>query len=228
MIQTKIQHIREIDESYKNNIINIDKFKNEHPFIQKNIIVYILSNIYKNQANIIKNKHIYAIIGLVNNKMPNKVIALPNNYIAKKVYENIIIEKESVKKDNYKIELIDNITIDNITIKKVDSISSDGNDVCRLNSKDIKLPLYVRNKKNGDYIEVLGLNGKKKIKDIFIEKKIPLDIRNSYPLLVDANDNIIWIPNIKKSKYNVQKDELYDIILTSYKEREERYEKETK
>ena len=37
-----------IDESYKNNIINIDTFKNEHPFIQKNIIFYILSNIYKN------------------------------------------------------------------------------------------------------------------------------------------------------------------------------------
>ena len=90
------------------------------------------------------------------------------------------------------------------------------------------MPLYLRNRKNGDCISVLGLNGTKKIKDIFIEKKIPIEKRNNYPLLVDANDNILWIPNIKKSKYNVKKDELYDIILTSYEESEEHNEKETK
>ena len=84
------------------------------------------------------------------------------------------------------------------------------------------------NRLNGDYIEVLELNHKKKIKDIFIDSKIPLDKRKGYPILVDSKDNILWIPNIKKSKYNVKKDELYDIILTSYKESEEHNEKETK
>ena len=56
--------------------------------------------------------------------------------------------------------------------------------------------------KNGDYIEIKGLNGKKKIKDIFIDKKIPITLRDKYPLLVDDNDSILWIPNIKKSKFN--------------------------
>ena len=55
---------------------------------------------------------------------------------------------------------------------------------------------------------------------IFINSKIPLDLRDNYPLLVDANDNILWIPFIKKSKYNVKKDEFCDIILTSHKEGE--------
>jgi len=71
---------------------------------------------------------------------------------------------------------------------------------------------------------VLGLNARKKIKDIFIEKKIPINERDTYPILTDADDNILWIPNIKKSKYNVKKGELCDIILTSYKEREENNE----
>ena len=97
-----------------------------------------------------------------------------------------------------------------------------------MNSKKIKLPLYLRNKKNGDSISLLGTKGHKKIKDIFIENKIPLSQRNSYPLLVDSDDNVLWIPNLKKSKYNVKKNEIYDIILTSYNESEEKNEKENK
>ena len=50
--------------------------------------------------------------------------------------------------------------------------------------------------------------------------------RNSYPLLVDSNDNILWIPNIKKSAFCIKKDEKeqnYDIIIKC-EEREENYE----
>ena len=101
-----------------------------------------------------------------------------------------------------------------------DNTNENGNNICKLNSKKIELPLYIRNKKDGDYIEQLGLNGKKKIKEIFIENKIPKDLRDNYPLLVDSNDTILWIPNIKKSKYNVKKNEFCDIILYSHKEGE--------
>ena len=39
--------------------------------------------------------------------------------------------------------------------------------------QDITLPLYVRNKKNGDKIYVKNMDGSKKVKDIFIDSKIP-------------------------------------------------------
>ena len=106
------------------------------------------------------------------------------------------------KKNNTEIYnkiLQTNNKINDIIIQQVKSMDTDGNDVCRLNSSNIKLPLYLRNKKNGDYMEIKGLNGKKKIKDIFIDSKIPKEQRNSYPLLVDSEDKILWIPNIKKS-----------------------------
>ena len=217
--------LEKINTLYKDNIINIDTFKKEHPFIKKNIIFHILSNIYNNESNIIKNKHIEDIIALSKSNKANATINLPNNYIANKVYNNIMISKKnSDKQKNYKVKLEDYNQINGFIIKKIVSCETNGNDVCRLNSKDIKLPLYLRNKKDGDYIEMFGMNGKKKIKDIFIEKKIPLEERKYYPILVDSNDNILWIPNLKKSKYNVKNNQFYDIILTSYKESEEKNE----
>ena len=194
--------------------------------MKKNIIFHILSNIYKNKTNIIKNENIFDVLNLIDNNKPNVQINLPHNIIARKEYGYLYFEKQNDTIKPYKILLKDINKVDNIVIKKNISTNIDNNSVCRLNSNDIKLPLYIRNRKNGDYIETLGLNGKQKIKDIFIEAKIPLNKRNIYPLITDSNDNIVWIPNIKKSKYNVKKDGLYDIILTSYKESEEKNEKE--
>ncbi len=205
----------------KNNIINNKLFVKEHPFMQKNIIFYILSRIYNNKANIIKDKHIDSILKLSHSNKPNQYINLPQNLIAKKQYDEIIFEKKKEKKEDYKIEFKNKIKINGLTIEKIKNIETDGNDVCRLNSKEIKFPLYLRNKRDGDYIKLKNTGNKKKIKEIFIEEKIPLEERNNYPLLVDANDNVLWIPNIKKSKYNSKKNELCDIILISHKEREE-------
>ena len=210
----------------KDNVINNDLLKKEHPFMQKNIIFYILSKIYNNKDNIIKDKNIIDILKLSKTAKPNMYINLPKDYIAIKEYNKIIIKKDEITNNDYKIEFKKEFKIDDININLIDKIDSDGNDVCRLNSENIALPLYIRNKLKGDTIDVLGLNGSKKVKEIFIEEKIPLNKRNSYPILVDSNDTILWIPFLKKSKYNVKKDELCDIILTSHKEREETYEKQ--
>ena len=61
------------------------------PNIRKNIIFYILSNIYNNEANIIKDKHIDSILKLTTSNKPNMIINLPEKYVAKKEYEYIYI-----------------------------------------------------------------------------------------------------------------------------------------
>lgn len=215
-----------IKNKYHNNIIDIDLFKKEDKLIQKNIIYNILKNIYNNKNSIIKEKNINDIISLTKSKKPNAIINLPKEYIAKKEYQYIYIIKKEQDEKNYHIKFEDKIITENIIIKKINNCDTSGNNVCKLNSKNITLPLYIRNKKNGDYIELLGTNGKKKISDIFIEKKIPKSLRNNYPILVDANDTVLWIPNLKKSKYNVKNNEFCDIILTSYTKGDEINEKE--
>ena len=60
---------------------------------------------------------------------------------------------------------------------------------------------------------IKNMNNAKKIKDIFIDEKIPKEERDTYPIVVDNNDNILWIPGIKKSKFDKSNDENYDIIL---------------
>ena len=54
------------------------------------------------------------------------------------------------------------------------------------------LPLTLRNFRPGDRIHPLGSDGTKKLKEYFIDRKIPAPRRSEIPLLVDAV-SIVWI-----------------------------------
>ena len=211
-----------MNKLYINNKLKINSFIEQDKFIQKNILYNILNNYYNNKDNIVTEKHINNILNMINNQKPNLTINLPKNNVCIKEYNYLYLQKQE-EKNNFKIKINNKIEKDNYIIKKINNTEEDGNNICRLNSKNIKLPIYIRNRKKGDYIELKGTNGKKKIKDIFIDEKIPISLRNNYPILVDNNDNILWIPNIKKSKFNIQKDKFCDIIL-KYCEKEENNE----
>lgn len=215
-----------INRIYKNNIIYLDELNKLDDFLKKNTLYYIINDIYNNTSNIISDKNINNILKIIDNKKPNLSLNMPKNKILIKEYNKLYIKKNIEENKQYKIEFKDNIIVNNHTFTKIDKEDLDNNSICRLYSKNLKLPLYFRNRKDGDYILLKGSNNKKKVKDIFIEKKLPIKERKDYPLLVDSDDNILWIPNIKKSNFCIKKSEnnqIYDIIIKC-EEREENNE----
>jgi tRNA(Ile)-lysidine synthase len=54
------------------------------------------------------------------------------------------------------------------------------------------LPISVRGRKSGDTISPLGIRGHKKLKDLFIDKKIPAKERDAIPIVV-MNNQPIWV-----------------------------------
>lgn len=69
-----------------------------------------------------------------------------------------------------------------------------------LDADKISQPLMVRSRKKGDRIHLFGMEGSKKVKELFMEAKIPRDQRDSYPI-VATEQQIIWIPGIRRSSY---------------------------
>ena len=78
------------------------------------------------------------------------------------------------------------------------------------------MPFIVRTRQDGDYMIVKNMSGRKKINDIFTDEKIPLSEREMWPIVVDSNDEIVWLPGLKKSKFDKTKEEKCDIILKYY------------
>lgn len=59
--------------------------------------------------------------------------------------------------------------------------------------------LAVRNFRPGDRLRPLGMVGRKKLKDIFIDRKVPRSVRATLPLLV-MGEEVLWVPGYARSE----------------------------
>lgn len=139
---------------------------------------------------------------------------MPLGYKVVREYDKLTIVKLLPNTKGYYIELKKKTALPNgDIIEFTDDLDDTSNYIARLNSKELELPLYVRTRKDGDRMEIKNMIGTKKIADIFIDSKINPSKRDDYPILVDASDRIIWLPGLRKSKFDNEKGKKYDIIL---------------
>lgn len=202
---------------FQEGALDIEKFIQLEKVIQTKIIYNILERIYGDDLLIIGDAHVELIFDLISSNKANSVVHLPNNVIVIKSYNELTFSFDEEKYDTYEIEIGKIVNLPNgKIIESVEDSNDTSNHTIKLNSKELKLPLYVRNRRNGDKMEVKGMNGSKKINDIFIDEKIRKNERNIWPVVLDSEDNIVWLPGIKKSKFDKKNTEEYDIILKYY------------
>lgn len=206
---------KELAKRFNNSVLDIENFSELEPLIQEKLLEQILDSLYPDNLNIIGKKHLNSIISIISSKKPNTTIDLPGNIIIKKEYNNLIFQTTQDKPlAEYKLILEDEIKLNNnYIIQRIDDCDNNSNYVIRLNSNELDLPLYIRSRKPGDKMYIKNMNGSKKIKDIYIDSKLTKEERNNQPILVDNKDNILWLPGLKKSKFDKAKNENYDIIL---------------
>ena len=77
----------------------------------------------------------------------------------------------------------------------------------------IRLPLKVRNRRLGDRIQLVNQKGRAKVTQIMIDAKVPAHQRDKWPIVVDADDFILWIPGLKKSPFCLEKAASTDDVL---------------
>jgi tRNA(Ile)-lysidine synthase len=77
--------------------------------------------------------------------------------------------------------------------------------------------LRVRTRKRGDRIHIIGMDGHKKVKDLFIDEKISRKERDMWPLVTDEAD-ILWIPGLRRSAKALITDDTRQRIYLFYRQ----------
>jgi tRNA(Ile)-lysidine synthase len=150
--------------------------------------------------------HVEALLDLINVGPPQGRLAIPGGWDLVKEYETLRLEKRSRSSKqqcacySYELQVGEDLHVREagLTIEAreifppLPSPPADLMDVF-FDSASFAGKLTMRNFRPGDRFQPLGMRGHKKVKELFIEKKIPLSVRASLPLLV-LGDEVIWIP----------------------------------
>ena len=205
---------KEIEKRFEKNILDIEGFTRLDKLIQTKIIEYILDDNYIDNLYLVSDKHVNLILNIIDNPKPNIEINLPDNLRITKSYNTLKITRNKKSNQEYNIPIVEETSLPNgKTIRIVKDTENNSNFYIRLNSKELTLPLYVRTRKEGDKMFVKNMNSSKKVKDIFINSKLSKEERDTQPIVTDKEGNIVWLPGLKKSKFDKSKNENYDIIL---------------
>lgn len=74
-----------------------------------------------------------------------------------------------------------------------------GEHVVFFDGSRLSVPLVVRRLRMGDRIRPFGAGAEKKVKELFIDRKIPRDERWGRPVVCDAGGVLLWIPGVLRS-----------------------------
>ncbi|MFT9486239.1 MAG: tRNA lysidine(34) synthetase TilS [Tepidibacillus sp.] len=173
--------------------------------LQRRLIHLILSYLILSEE--FGYKHIEDILYLIRQKEPSKSLDLPGIRVYRN-YDQIVFTTQMVKTDTpsfyIEMEVPGEATLSFIG-KRFKTILSDRFlelegiwavfDYEKLNSKE---PIIIRSRMPGDRMTVFGMQGTKKVKDLFIDEKIPKSSRDLQPI-IEIDREIIWIPGVKRS-----------------------------
>jgi len=171
--------------------------------------------------NSISFAHNDEILRLIENQSGEKEIYLPNNLRIKKVYNQLIIYKNKIFKPHpidkstfweYNLSVpgyteikplgikVETKILDFINVKTslhYNREKSDSEFAELIDYNKVKHPLKLRNRRTGDRFYPLNMRGEKKVKDFFIDNKVPKSNRDLIPILVDGDGKIIWIVGMR-------------------------------
>lgn len=179
--------------------IDLKKFTLLHQAIQSRILRQLIEEVKGNLQGI-SWRHIEAIIKLI--KKGQGRLDLPSNIKVEREYERLMIyqgKREEIRKGEERylkipgVTEVDELKIETQVITKESlspkfSLSSEA----YLDYDKVKLPLLLRHRKKGDKFHPYGMTGSKKIKDYFIDLKVPKRERDKIYLLEDQ-EGIIWV-----------------------------------
>ena len=184
-------------------ILNINLMKVIPVPIVYRIIRKALWRLNSNITNL-SFSHTDKVFSLITEGRTGASLNLPGKIKAQKLYNKIIFSKsdkkefQSLKETKVAVPgktklLYLNKTLNTVVLQKnsVKFITKDKN-LGLFDYQKVKLPLTIRNKRDGDRFIPLGMNKPKKLKDYFIDRKIPQQERKKIPLLV-SDGEIMWV-----------------------------------
>ncbi|HIJ96952.1 MAG TPA: tRNA lysidine(34) synthetase TilS [Desulfuromonadales bacterium] len=202
----------------------ISQLTSLHPALLRRVLRHALKTV-TGTLEAISQRHIAAICAMVAAERPNARLALPHGVSAIREYDLLRLRSATVLQlpsthfdfaqrkpfrtgrsttvSDAGFELT--ITAPGryplpeggslcITATSAAPIPTDATSIC-IDLNKLPFPWQIRTFRSGDRMIPFGMHGRKKVKDVFIDRKIPVSVRRRIPLLF-CGDQLVWIAGV--------------------------------
>ncbi|EUJ36590.1 tRNA lysidine(34) synthetase TilS [Brochothrix campestris] len=190
-------------------LLNITAFKAEHQLIQEGIIRRILSELLPHNHLQLTRRLVANALDLLKGSTPSAKLYLPSQLRLQREYDEAYFYFETasseVVADCYTLGKDESLLMANgqtISCRPCSAISSETEgESFIINDNAVLFPLTIRTRLQGDRVRLKGMDGRKKVKKLFIDQKIPRQQREQQIVVVDATGEIIWLPGMQSTIY---------------------------
>lgn len=204
--------IVELDAEGMGAAFEIDVFQAQHSALQRRIFHLILNYLYDRLPKDLSYVHEEQFFALLQNEKGNVQIDFPGHLKLEKVYGKLFfnfLTQEEHLIFHKTLEVPGHIDFpDGSTVSAFYNNTYYGQHKYSYfcNIEEIALPLHIRTRLAGDRMRWKGLAGSKKVKDIFIDAKVPKKDRAKWPIVTDNNGEILWLIGLKKGQPDSQRE----------------------
>lgn len=206
--------------------ISIEKFLDLPVYFHRPILGEWLHQQLTSKDVLFNQEHLGQIEGLIKSKKPNQSVDLPKGYQVKKSYQYLELCKrkhqEEVPIEKFSLAFGETIVLplgEKLTLTDTTHFQPKARErYIYLAKESISLPLTIRHRMSGDRMTLKGLaTGSKKIKDIFIDQKVPKEMREQAYLILDQEKKVICLLNYKESRLSIaqETDKIQYILIIS-------------
>ena len=187
-----------------------NEFFSLSPSLRRFVLEEILEQqMGKDEADF-RRAHLPDVIRWMRESGPNTRLELPNGWRLQKRYDICILTNQSSHSASQLSSPIQLVPGEWVALpeggriglfsKNDPSSFFEGTSITRIgfSSDNIELPLLIRHRLPGDRMLIEG-TGTKKLKDLFIDLKIPVEERDRAIVIVDAKGAVLWVPGVRES-----------------------------
>ena len=210
-LQTVAQQLyKNIVVCCENNVIDVDvkRFQLQPVALQRRIIQLLLKYLYKDRTIIQSYTLLNRVLDIARSNVGNDMLVLPEGYRLRRHYDKLVIKMDhkvqpeafsvTVQFDKW-LMLPNNIRV--FFCATSTCLSVEGAQTYYANRSDLGHILQVRTKQDGDRMQLLGMDGTKKVSRIFIDAKIPDTARQTWPILVNERGDVLAVLGLRMSAH---------------------------
>jgi tRNA(Ile)-lysidine synthase len=151
----------------------------------------------------VERTHFDAAKRLIRTGGSGKAVHFPHGIVARLEHGNLVVSRSGVPPTAPGEVIIAgpgtyplpwwhlSAAVESVNARRVDPKGNAG-EAC---FAEIVFPVRVRGKRPGDRFVPFGMKGRKKLSDLFIDRKVPLSRRGDIPVFEDAR-GIFWVPGV--------------------------------